>query len=98
MVLKSIHQVFSQIPSGVKPVKICRLVLYSDFVLDLEKTFYIPNFSENLILVSRLIPLEYSFEFYEICFCLFYKSTFIGMVQCVMIYFKSNYRVMFLIM
>ena len=62
----------------MEAVETCRLVLDSGFVLDLEKTFYIPSFSRNLISVSRLIPLGYSFEFYETFFCLFYKLSLIG--------------------
>ena len=44
----------------------------------LEKTFYIPNFARNLIFISRLVPLGYSFTFSEVSFSLFYKSNFIG--------------------
>ena len=37
------------------------LVLSSGFILELEKTFYVPSFSKNLISISRLLPLEFSF-------------------------------------
>ena len=56
----------------------CRLVLDSGFVLDLEKTFYIPSFTRNLISHSWFVSLGYSFEFYETFFLLFYKSSLIG--------------------
>jgi hypothetical protein len=52
--------------------------LDSCFVLDLERTFYIPNFSKNLISVSRLVPLGYSFTFSDSSFKLFYKSDLVG--------------------
>ena len=64
--------------SHVEAVGTCRLVLSSGFILNLEKTFYIPSFSRNLISVSRLVPLGYSFNFYETSFSLFYKSNLIG--------------------
>ena len=37
------------------------LVLSSGFILELEMTFYVPSFSRNLISISRLVPLEFSF-------------------------------------
>ena len=56
----------------------CSLVLGSSFILNLEKTFYVPSFSRNLILVSRVVLLGYSFSFYETSFSLFYKSNLVG--------------------
>ena len=38
-------------PSHVEAVGTCKLVLSSGFILQLEKTFYIPSFARNLILV-----------------------------------------------
>ena len=32
------------------------------FVLVLEKTYYVPSFSGNLVLVSRLVPLGFFFN------------------------------------
>ena len=55
----------------------CHLVHSSDFILELEKTFYVPSFSRNLISVSRLVPLGYLF-FLEGDSKLFYKSKLIG--------------------
>jgi len=57
----------------VEVVGTCNLVLSNDFVLNLEKTFYFPCFSRNLISISRHVPLGYSFNFYETPFYLFYK-------------------------
>jgi len=64
--------------SRVEAIGTCRLVLSSGFVLILEKTFYIPSFSRNLISVSRLVPLGYSFEFSDLTFNLSYKSEIVG--------------------
>ena len=63
--------------SHVEAIGTCNLVLSSGFILELEKTFYVPNFSINLILVSRLAPLGYSL-FLECDTKLFYKSKLIG--------------------
>ena len=68
----------SKMRSHVEAVGTCNLVLSSGFVLNLEKTFYVPSFSRNLISISRLVPLGYSFNFYETSFNLFYKSNFVG--------------------
>ncbi|KAL5809191.1 hypothetical protein ACOSQ3_029882 [Xanthoceras sorbifolium] len=54
------------------------LTLSSGFVLELDKTFYVPSFSRKLISVSRLVPFEYSFNFSETSFSLFYKSDCVG--------------------
>ena len=59
--------------SHVEGVRTCRLVLSSGFVLELEKTFYILSFSRNLISISKLVPLGYSFQFSDKLFNLYYK-------------------------
>ena len=64
--------------SHMKAVGTCNLVLSCGFILNLEKTFYVPSFSRNLISVSRVIPLSYSFSFYETSFNLFYKFNLVG--------------------
>ena len=48
------------------------------FCLELQKTFYVPSFSRNLISVSRLVPFGYSFHFSETSFSLIYKSDCVG--------------------
>ena len=68
----------NKISSHVEAIGTCRLVLHSGFVLDLEKTFYIPSFSRNLISVSRLVLSGYSFNFSETAVDLFYKSKLVG--------------------
>ena len=71
----------------VEGVGTCSLVLSSDFILYLEKTFYIPSFSKNLISVSRLVLFGYSFQFSDKSFTLYYKSIVVGMVFCLMVLF-----------
>ena len=55
----------------------CNLVLSSGFILELE-TFYVPSFSRNLISISRLVPLGFSFTFSYSGFSLSNKSKVIG--------------------
>ena len=64
--------------SHVEDIGTCSLVLSSGFILNLEKTFYILSFSRSLISVSRVVPLGYSFNFYETSLNLFYKSNLVG--------------------
>ena len=52
----------------------CSLELSSGFILQLEKTFYVPSFSRNLILVSSLIPFGISCNFSNIGFNFLIKS------------------------
>ena len=52
--------------------------LNGGFVLELQKTFYVPSFSRNLISVSRLVPFGYSFHFLETSFSLIYKFDCVG--------------------
>ncbi|KAL0403765.1 UNVERIFIED_CONTAM: putative mitochondrial protein [Sesamum radiatum] len=63
--------------SRVKAIGTCRLVLNNGFVLVLKKTFYIPNFSRNLISISRLVPYGYSFKFGD-DITLFYNNHLVG--------------------
>src|SRR3954462_9472285 len=51
--------------SRVEAVGTYRIVLSSGFVLDLERTFYVPSFSKNLISVSRLVPFGYALNLSE---------------------------------
>jgi transposase InsO family protein len=64
--------------SHVEAIGTCYLTLSSGFVLELEKTFYVPSFSRNLISVSRLVPFGYSLNFSGSSFSLFYKSDYVG--------------------
>ena len=64
--------------SHVEGIGTCTLTLSNGFVLVLDMTFYIPSFSRNLISVSKLVPLGFSFTFQDNVFNLFYKSNHIG--------------------
>ena len=55
-----------------------RLVLKSGFVLELERTFYIPSFTKTPIFVSRLIPYGFTFSFVGSTFILFKDSVLVG--------------------
>ena len=55
-----------------------RLVLEMGFVLELNNVFYIPEFSRNLISVSRLIPFGFTINFNTSSFDLLFKSTIVG--------------------
>ena len=60
----------SKMSSRVKAIGTCRLVLSSSFILELENTFYVPSFSRNLISISRLVLLGFSFSFSDSGFSL----------------------------
>ena len=64
--------------SHVEAIGTCTLTLSNGFVLVLEKTFYVPSFSRNLIFVYRLVPLGFSFTFQDNVLNLFYESNHIG--------------------
>ena len=68
----------SKISSHVEAIGTCSLVLSSGFILELEKTFYVPSFSRNLISISRLVPLGFSFNFTDSSFNLSNKSKVVG--------------------
>ena len=64
--------------SHVEAIGTCTLTLSNDFVLVLERTFYELSFSRNLISISRLVPLGFSFTFQDNVFNLFYETNHIG--------------------
>ena len=68
----------NKMASRVEAIGTCTLTLSNGFVLVLERTFYVPSFSRNLISVSRLVPLGFSFSFQDNVFNLFYESNHIG--------------------
>ena len=68
----------SKMSSRVEAIGTCNLVLSSGFILELEKTFYVPSFSRNLISISRLVPLGFSFSFSDSGFSLSNESKVIG--------------------
>ena len=63
--------------SHVESIGTYTLTLSNGFVLVLDRTFYVPSFSRNLISVSRLVPLGFSFTFQDNVFNLFYQSNHI---------------------
>ena len=62
----------------VEAIGTCSWVLSSGFILYWEKTFYVPSFSKNLIFVSKLAPLGFSFNFSDSGFSLINKFGIIG--------------------
>ena len=64
--------------SHVEAIGTCSLKLSNSFVLQLEKTFYVPSFSRNLFSISALIPFGISYNFKDIGFMLLIKSEVIG--------------------
>jgi len=64
--------------SHVESIGTCNLVLSSGFILRLEKIFYVPSFSKNLISILRLAPLDFSFNISDSGFTLINKSRIIG--------------------
>ena len=64
--------------SHVEAIGTCYLTLYGGFILELQRTFYVPSFSRNLISESRLVPFRYSFHFLETYFGLTYKFDCVG--------------------
>ena len=64
--------------SHVEAVGTYRLVLRFDFVLDLERTFYVPSFSRNLISVLRLLPCGFSFNFLATSLRLYKDNVLVG--------------------
>ena len=85
--------------SYVEAIGTCYLTLDGGFVLELQMTFYVPNFSRNLILVSRLVPFGYSFHFSETSFSLtlIINLIVLGMVFCLMVFIVYFYKMIPLI-
>ena len=59
--------------SHVEVIGTCSLKLSSGFVLQLEKTFYVCNFSRNLFSTLALVPLGISCNFKDTGFTLLIK-------------------------
>ena len=65
-------------PSAVEGVGTYRLVLHTGYVLNLDKTFYIPSLTKNLVSVSRLAPQGFDFQFKDVSFLIIKDSVPIG--------------------
>ena len=74
----AIHLIGNKIGSHVEAIGTCYLTLDSGSILELQRTFYVPSFSRNLISVSRLVLVGYSFHFSKTSFNLTYKSYCVG--------------------
>jgi hypothetical protein len=64
--------------SRVEAVATFRIILKSGYVLDLENIFFIPEFSRNLIYVSKLDNVGSGFWFINSTFSIFKGEQFIG--------------------
>jgi hypothetical protein len=64
--------------SHVEAVGTFRLILKTGYVLDLENVLFIPCFSINLISVSKLDVIGFSFWFINSTFSIFKGENFIG--------------------
>jgi hypothetical protein len=64
--------------SHVEEVGTFKLILKTGYILDLENEFCIPCFSRNLISVSKLDIIGFSFWFINSTFSIFKGGNFIG--------------------
>jgi len=62
----------------VEAVGTYRLILDTGYHLDLMDTFYVPSITRNLISLSKLDIVGYSFKFGNGCFSLFKRTFMIG--------------------
>jgi len=62
----------------VEAVGTYRLILDTGFYLDLMDTFYVPSISKNLVSLSKLDVVGYSFKFGNGCFSLYQRTYLIG--------------------
>ena len=64
--------------AAVKAIGIFKLQLDSGCILDLEETFVVPSFRQNLISVSCLDKFGYCYSFRNGMFSLYLNSNIIG--------------------
>ena len=62
----------------MEAIRTCKLVLRAGYILNLERTFYAPSFSGNLISISRLLSYGFSFNFVGTSFPLVKDNVIIG--------------------
>ena len=55
-----------------------RLILDTGFYLDFLDTFYVPSISRNVVSLSKLDVVGYSFKFWNGCFSLYQRTYLIG--------------------
>ena len=87
----------SRMSSRVEAIGTCSLVLSSGFILELEKTFYVPSFSRNLISISRLVPLRFSLAFQILVSIYPINLKLLVMVHCLMVFSIFSYKMILLI-
>jgi len=68
----------NKMASSVEGVGTFRLVLDTGYILDLEKTFFIPSFSKNLVSVPRLSPQGFEFQFKNFSLMIIKDSVLVG--------------------
>ena len=68
----------NRVKAPVEAIEIYCLILDTGHHLDLFKTLYVPSISWNLIFMSKLDTLGFSFKFGNRCFNLFKHSHFIS--------------------
>jgi len=62
----------------IESVGTYRLILDTEFYLDLLDTFYVPSIYRNLVSLSKLHVVGYSFKFGNGCFSLYKHTCMIG--------------------
>lgn len=67
--------------SYVEAVRTCNFILSKNIILVLQKNFYIPKFSKNLISVSKLAHLGLSIHFKDSGFTLANKYGIVGYAE-----------------
>ena len=68
----------NRVKAPVEAIGTYRLILDTGHHLDLFQTLYVPSVSRNLISLSKLDSVGYSFQFGNGCFSLFKHNLFIG--------------------
>ena len=68
----------NRVKAPVEAIGTYRLILDTGHHLDLFQTLYVPSVSRNLISLSKLDSVGYSFKFRNGCFNLFKHNLFIG--------------------
>ncbi|KAL5837577.1 hypothetical protein ACOSQ3_014746 [Xanthoceras sorbifolium] len=68
----------NRVKAPVEAIGTYRLILDTRHHLDLFRTLYVPSVSCNLVSLSKLDTIGYSFKFGNGCFSLFKHNHFIG--------------------
>jgi len=77
--------------AAVEGIRVCRLILDSDFVLDLDETLYVPSFRRNLISIL-LDSSSFTVTFGNEIFSLFSESKFVGIEILIHCLYKLNFH------